>query len=47
MDGCRTVIRFANRAKSIQNKPKINEDPKDALLRQYQDEIDRQVDYSE
>ena len=27
------------RAKNIQNKPKINEDPKDALLRQYQEEI--------
>jgi len=23
----------------IQNKPKINEDPKDALLREYADEI--------
>jgi kinesin family protein 3/17 len=34
-----TTLRYANRAKNIQNKPKINEDPKDALLREYQDEI--------
>ncbi|XP_072308299.1 kinesin-like protein KIF17 [Eucyclogobius newberryi] len=34
-----STLRYANRAKSIQNKPRINEDPKDALLRQYQDEI--------
>jgi kinesin family protein 3/17 len=27
------VIRYANRAKSIKNKPKINEDPKDAMIR--------------
>ena len=33
-----STLRYANRAKNIQNKPKINEDPKDALLRQYQDE---------
>eukprot|EP00350_Pseudokeronopsis_sp_OXSARD2_P007835 CAMPEP_0170540980 /NCGR_PEP_ID=MMETSP0211-20121228/853_1 /TAXON_ID=311385 /ORGANISM="Pseudokeronopsis sp., Strain OXSARD2" /LENGTH=152 /DNA_ID=CAMNT_0010843555 /DNA_START=750 /DNA_END=1208 /DNA_ORIENTATION=- len=32
-------LRYASRAKNIQNKPKINEDPKDALLREYQDEI--------
>ena len=35
-----STLRYANRAKNIQNKPKINEDPKDALLRQYQDEIE-------
>ena len=34
-----STLRYANRAKQIKNKPKINEDPKDALLRQYQDEI--------
>ena len=28
-----STLRYANRAKSIQNKPKINEDPKDAMLR--------------
>ena len=27
------TLRYANRAKSIKNKPRINEDPKDALLR--------------
>lgn len=36
-----STLRYANRAKNIQNKPKINEDPKDALLREYQEEIDR------
>lgn len=34
-----STLRYANRAKQIKNKPKINEDPKDALLRQYEDEI--------
>lgn len=33
------TLRFATRAKSIKNKPKINEDPKDAMLREFQDEI--------
>lgn len=33
--------RYANRAKNITNKPQINEDPKDALLREYQEEIMR------
>ena len=32
-------MKYANRAKNIKNKPKINEDPKDALLREYQEEI--------
>lgn len=36
-----TTLRYANRAKNIKNKPKINEDPKDALLRKYQEEIAR------
>ncbi|KAK3601966.1 hypothetical protein CHS0354_020727 [Potamilus streckersoni] len=36
-----STLRYANRAKNIQNKPKINEDPKDALLRQYQEEIQK------
>ena len=31
---------YASRAKKIKNKPRINEDPKDALLRQYQEEIE-------
>ena len=40
---CNRVLasRYANRAKNIKNKPKINEDPKDALLREYQEEIMR------
>merc|ERR1719278_1412291 len=36
-----TTLRFANRAKNIKNKPRINEDPKDALLREFQQEIAR------
>ncbi|KAL3110167.1 hypothetical protein niasHT_015770 [Heterodera trifolii] len=35
------TLRYASRAKQIENKPKINEDPKDALLREFQDEIVR------
>ena len=30
-----STLRYANRAKRIQNKPKINEDPKDTLIREY------------
>jgi len=33
------TLRYASRAKSIKNKPVVNEDPKDALLKQYEDEI--------
>jgi kinesin family protein 3/17 len=33
------TLRYASRAKSIKNKPIVNEDPKDALLKQYEDEI--------
>merc|ERR1712204_134772 len=36
-----STLRYANRAKSIKNKPKINEDPKDAMLREFQEEIAR------
>ena len=36
-----TTLRYANRAKNIKNKPRINEDPKDALLREFQQEIAR------
>ena len=35
-----STLRYANRAKSIKNKPRINEDPKDAVIRQYQDQIE-------
>ena len=34
-----STLRYASRAKNIQNKPTVNEDPKDALLKQYEDEI--------
>uniref|UniRef100_A0A8V5H734 Uncharacterized protein n=1 Tax=Melopsittacus undulatus TaxID=13146 RepID=A0A8V5H734_MELUD len=34
-----STLRYANRAKNIKNKPCINEDPKDTLLREYQEEI--------
>ncbi|KAM8702786.1 hypothetical protein ACLKA7_005144 [Drosophila subpalustris] len=34
-----STLRYASRAKNIANIPKINEDPKDAQLRQYQEEI--------
>ena len=36
-----STLRYANRAKNIKNKPKINEDPKDTMLREFQDEISR------
>lgn len=36
-----STLRYANRAKNISNKPKVNEDPKDALVREYQEEIMR------
>ncbi|XP_077518616.1 kinesin-like protein 64D [Amblyomma americanum] len=35
-----SALRYANRAKNIKNKARINEDPKDALLRQFQKEIE-------
>lgn len=36
-----TTLRYANRAKTIQNKPVMNEDPQDTKLREYQEEIAR------
>jgi len=36
-----STLRYADRAKQIKNKPRINEDPKDAMLREYQQEIER------
>jgi kinesin family member 3A len=42
-----STLRYATRAKSIKNHAVVNEDPKDALLRQYQKEIEdlrRQLD---
>lgn len=29
------TLRYASRAKNIENKPRINEDPKDAMLREF------------
>ena len=40
-DESMTTLRYANRAKNIKNVPKINEDPKDAKMREYKDEIDK------
>lgn len=34
-----STLRYAKRAKNIKNKPRINEDPKDSLIRKYQNEI--------
>lgn len=36
-----TTLRYASRAKNIKNKPRVNEDPKDTLLKEFQAEIDR------
>lgn len=36
-----TTLRYAHRAKTIQNLPVVNEDPKDAKVREYQNEITR------
>eukprot|EP00035_Acanthoeca_spectabilis_P006335 m.123271 g.123271 ORF g.123271 m.123271 type:complete len:712 (+) comp13455_c0_seq1:198-2333(+) len=36
-----TTLRYADRAKRIKNTPKINEDPKDAMLREMQDKIEQ------
>lgn len=34
-----STLRYASRAKNIKNKPKINEDPKDAMIREFKEEI--------
>ena len=34
-----STLRYASRAKAIQNKPRINEDPKDTMIREFQEEI--------
>ena len=34
-----STLRYAKRAKDIRNKPKINEDPKDTIIKRYHDEI--------
>ena len=38
-----STLRYASRAKAIKNKPKVNEDPKDALLKQYENEINNYI----
>ena len=35
-----STLRYASRAKNIKNKPVINEDPKDSLLRQYKEKVE-------
>ena len=40
-DETMSTLRYANRAKNIKNKPVVNEDPKDAMLREYKDEISK------
>lgn len=34
-----STLRYASRAKNIQNRTHVNEEPKDALLRHFQEEI--------
>ena len=40
-DEAMNTLRYASRAKNIANKPHINEDPKEALLREYSDDIEK------
>lgn len=40
LDETLNTLRFASRTKRIKNKAKINEDPKDALLRKYKEQIE-------
>lgn len=37
-------LRYASRAKMIKNQPKVNEDPKDALLKEQAEEIKKLKD---
>lgn len=36
-----TTLRYAARARNIKNTPKVNEDPKDALIKEYLGEIQK------
>lgn len=36
-----STLKYASRAKKIKNIPKINEDPRDTLLKKYQEELNR------
>lgn len=38
-DETSTTLKYANRAKSIKNEVRINEDPQDALIRKFENEI--------
>lgn len=38
-DETMSTLRYANRAKNIKNKPVVNEDPKDAMLRDMEKEM--------
>eukprot|EP00735_Rhodelphis_limneticus_P011034 TRINITY_DN4082_c0_g1::TRINITY_DN4082_c0_g1_i1::g.11857::m.11857 TRINITY_DN4082_c0_g1::TRINITY_DN4082_c0_g1_i1::g.11857 ORF type:complete len:795 (+),score=255.95,sp/P46871/KRP95_STRPU/50.96/0.0,Kinesin/PF00225.18/3.6e-119,Kinesin/PF00225.18/3.8e+03,Kinesin/PF00225.18/3.3e+03,PIF1/PF05970.9/0.082,PIF1/PF05970.9/6.8e+03 TRINITY_DN4082_c0_g1_i1:33-2387(+) len=40
-DETASTLRYASSAKDIRNKPRINEDPKDAMIREFQEEINR------
>jgi hypothetical protein len=40
-DETMSTLRYANRAKMIKNKPIVNEDPKDAMLRDVQSQIEQ------
>ena len=40
-DETMSTLRYASRAKNIKNKPRVNEDPKDAQIRSFQEEIER------
>ena len=40
-DETMSTLRYASEAKKIKNKPRINEDPKDAMIREYQEEIEK------
>merc|ERR1711997_920705 len=35
-----STLRYASRAKNIKNHAKVNEDPKDTLMKKYQEEIE-------
>lgn len=41
VDETLSTLRYASRAKNIENKPRVNEDPKDAMIREFHDEITR------
>ena len=36
-----STLRYAARARNIKNSPKVNEDPKDALIKEYMAQIEK------